>query len=188
VKVKVVPPSTKLLFTTDNTNPANNGKPYAKPGIDAAEGTTVRLFAEKGPVSLEKTVLIPKTTGKGGGSSGPKLNPDLPATVNGKGFSTLVTRSATYQFLTSLPEDARLQKVQAKVTVAATDNTVTLTWDGKTRLGPAQVREAFEFLDKQVENGEWWLRFDQLHFATGKTLLQWQVDSSTKIEIGQVTQ
>ena len=99
-----------------------------------------------------------------------------------------VTRSATYQFLAGLPDEARLQKVQAKVTLAATDNTVTLTWDGKTRLAPSQVREAFEFLDKQVENGEWWLRFDQLHFVTGKTLLQWQVDSSTKIEMGQVTQ
>ncbi len=78
--------------------------------------------------------------------------------------------------------------MQAKVTLAATDNTVTLTWDGKTRLAPNQVREAFEFLDKQVENGEWWLRFDQVHFSTGKSLLQWQVDTSTKIEIGQVTQ
>jgi hypothetical protein len=188
LKVKVVPPSAKLLFTTDNTNPANNGKPYAKPGIDAAEATTVRLFAEKGPVSIEKAVPIPKSVGKGAGGGGPHVDPALPATVNGKGFSALVTRSATYQFLASLPDDARLQKVQAKVTLAATDNTVTLTWDGKTRLAPSQVREAFEFLDKQVENGEWWLRFDQLHLATGKSLLQWQVDTSTKIDISQVTQ
>lgn len=187
VKVKVVPPSAKLLYTTDNTNPANNGKPYAKPGIDAPEGTTVRLFAEKGPVSIEKSVPIPQV-GKGGDPKEPKLDPDLPATVNGRGFSALVTRSATYQFLGSLPDDARLQKVQAKVTLASTDNTVTLTWDGKTRLAPSQVREAFEFLDKQVENGEWWLRFDQLHFPTGRALLQWQVETSTKIEIGQVTQ
>jgi hypothetical protein len=187
LKVKVVPPSAKLLYTTDNTNPANNGKPYAKPGIDAAEGMTVRLFAEKGPASIEKAVPIPKAAGKGGGTR-PQVDPALPATVNGRGFSALVTRSATYQFLGSLPDDARLQKVQAKVTLAASDNTVTLTWDGKTRLTPSQVREAFEFLDKQVENGEWWLRFDQLHFATGKSLLQWQVDTSTKIEIGQVTQ
>ena len=188
LKVKVVPPGVKLVFTTDNTKPANNGRPYAKPGIDAAEGTVVRLFAEKGPVSIEKAVPIPKAAGKGGGAAGPKLDPDLPATVNGRGFSGLITRSATYQFLANLPGEARLQKVQAKVTLAATDNTVTLTWDGKTRLAPNQVREAFEFLDKQVENGEWWLRFDQLHFSTGKSLLQWQVDTSTKIEIGQVTQ
>jgi hypothetical protein len=186
LKVKVVPPNAKLLYTADNTNPANNGKPYAKPGIDAAEGSTVRLFAEKGPVSIEKAVPIPKAEGKS--PAGPKLDSNLPATVNGKGFSNLVTRSGTYQFLVSLPDDARLQKVQSKVTFAATDNTVTLTWDGKTRLAPAQVREAFEFLDKQVENGEWWLRFDQLHFSTGKSLLQWQVDNSTKIELGQVTQ
>jgi hypothetical protein len=112
----------------------------------------------------------------------------LPATVSGKGFSTLVTRSATYQFLAKLPDDARLQKVQAKVSLAATDNTVTLTWDGKTRLAPNQVHDAFEFLDKQVETGEWWLRFDQLHFATGQSLLQWQVDASIKVDPGQISQ
>jgi hypothetical protein len=187
VKVKVVPPSASLKFTNDGMDPANNGKPYAKPGIDAVEGSTVRLFAEKGVITVEKTVPIPKTGG-GGGTSTSTLDPTLPAAVNGKGFSTLVTRSATYQFLASLPDDARLQKVQAKVTLAATDNTVTLTWDGKTLLAPTQVREAFEFLDKQVEGGEWWLRFDQLHFASGKSLLQWQVDASTKIEAGQISQ
>jgi hypothetical protein len=186
VKLKVVPPTAKLQFTTDNTNPANNGKPYVKPGIDAAEGMTVRVFAEKGSVSRDLSIPIPKVTG--GGAAGPGLDPALPATVSGKGFSALVTRSATYQFLATLPDDARLQKVQAKVTLAATDNTVTLTWDGKTRLAPAQVREAFEFLDKYVEGGEWWLRFDQLHFATGKSLLQWQVDASTKVEASQISQ
>jgi hypothetical protein len=188
VKVKVVPSSAKLLFTTDDSNPANNGKLYAKPGIEAAEGATVRLFAEKGAVSRELSIPIPKAPTPGGGASGTMLDPDLPAAVNGKGFSSLVTRSATYEFIAHLPEDARLQKVQAKVTLAATDNTVTLTWDGKTRLGAVQVREAFEFLDKQVESGEWWLRFDQLHFVTGKSLLQWQVDASTKVDPGQISQ
>jgi hypothetical protein len=186
VKVKVVPPSAKLLFTTDNTDPANNGKPYAKPGIEAAEGATVRLFAEKEAVSREMLIPIPKA--KGRDASRPSLDPALPSTLNGKGFANLVTRSETYKFLASLPDDARLQKVQAKVTLAATDNTVTLTWDGKTRLAPTQVRGAFEFLDKQIEGGEWWLRFDQLHFATGKSLLQWQVDASTKIDPGQISQ
>jgi hypothetical protein len=187
VKVKVVPPSAKLLFTTDGSHPANNGKPYAKPGIDAPAGATVRLFAEKGPISAEQSIPIPSEVG-GDGLEEPEIIADLPATVSGKCFQGLATRSAAYQFLGSLPEDARLQKVQARVVYAPTDSTVTLTWDGKTRLAPSALREAFEFLDKQVENGEWSLRFDQLHFSTGKTLLQWQVDTSTKIERGQVTQ
>lgn len=187
VKIKVVPPSVDLKFTTNGMDPANNGKSYAQPGIDVPEGQTVRLFAEKGGLTVEKTVPIPKTAA-GGETSTPTLDLTLPATVNGKGFSNLVTRSLTYQFLISLPEDVRFQKVQAKVTLAVTDNTVTLTWDAKTRLSPEMVRDAFEFLDKQIEGGEWWLRFDQLHFATGKSLLQWQVDASTQIDPGQVSQ
>jgi len=112
----------------------------------------------------------------------------LPTIVTGKRFTGLVTRSATYKLLTGLPETARLQMVQAKVTVAATDSTITLTWDRKSRLEPIRVLEAFEFLDKQVPDGEWSLRFDQLHFPTGKALLEWQVAADIKIELGQITQ
>ena len=189
IKVKVVPPNSKLLFTLDGSNPANNGKPYAKPGIEAPEGATVRLHAEKGGVVRDATITVPKPKKAGdddGGGAG--INPDLPATVSGKAFAHLVTRSAAYNFLNSLPADARLQMVQAKVTVAASDNTVTLTWDRKTRLAPDQGQTAFEFLDKQITGGEWSLKFELLHFATGKSLLQWQVDTSSKIDLAQVTQ
>jgi hypothetical protein len=78
--------------------------------------------------------------------------------------------------------------VQVKSTVAASDTTVTLTWDSKTQLQPKRVLDAFEFLDKQVHGGEWSLQFNQLHFATGRALRQWAVDTSSKIDLAQVTQ
>jgi len=190
VKIKVVPPESTLLFTLDGSNPANNGKLYAKPGIEALEGGTARLYAEKGNVVRDITITVPKpqTDGGGGENGGTAINPGIPAMVNGAAFVHLVTRSATYHFLNSLPVDTRLQMVQVKSTVAATDTTVTMTWDGKTRLAPQSMLEAFEFLDKQVANGEWSSRFKYLHFATGKALLQWQVDTSSKIDLTQVTQ
>jgi hypothetical protein len=189
LKVQVIPPTAVLKFTCDGMNPANNGKPYVKPGIDAAEGTTVRLFAEKGTVSAEKSVPIPLAISKGNGTQLPPINPNAIATVNGKGFAQVgTTRSGAYKFLTSLPNDALLQKVQARVTLAASDTSVTMTWDGKSRVTPAQVIEAFEFLDKQIEGGEWWLRFDQVHFSTGSSFLQWQISGSYNVEAGQVTQ
>ncbi|MDR5794497.1 DUF499 domain-containing protein [Caballeronia sp. LZ008] len=189
VKIKVVPPSSKLLYSLDGSNPANNGKPYSKPGIEVLEGVTVRLHVEKGGVvrDLSITVPLPHAGGSGTGAS-VGIKPDLPVTVSGKAFAHLVTRSAAYQFLTSLPAHARLQMVQAKVTVAATDNTVTLTWDRKTRRTAEQALAAFEFLDKQLTGAEWSLKFEQLHFASGKELLQWQVDTSCKIDPVQVTQ
>ena len=191
VKVKVIPPDSTLLFSLDGSNPANNGKPYAKPGIEAPEGSMVRLHVEKAGILRTVNITVPKThTGSGGGvgDGGPAIDPDLPAIVNGNAFGHLVTRSATYRLLNSLPTDARLQMVQVKSTVAASDTTVTMTWDSKTQLPPKSVLEAFEFLDKQVDGGEWSLRFKHLHFATGKALLQWQVDTSSKIELAQVTQ
>ena len=190
VKVKVVPPTAKLLFTLDETNPANHGKTCGQNGIEAPEGTTVRLHAEKGSVVRSVNITVPKpdTSGTGGNGTSPYVNPDLPATVNGKAFAHLVTRPAVYHLLNSLPADARLQMVQAKITVAASDNTITLTWDRKTRLAPGQCLKAFAFLDTQIADGEWSLKFEQLHFPTGKALLQWQVDTSSKIAPSQVTQ
>jgi hypothetical protein len=189
LKVKVVPPSATLRYTLDGSDPANHGKPYANPGIEAPEGATVRLFASKGSATREAKILVPKTIDDDDtGGPGVGIDPDLPATVSGKAFAHLVTRSAVYHFLSSLLEETRLQMVQAKTTLAASDNTVTLTWDRKTRLTPSRALSAFEFLDQQVEGGEWSLRFEQLHFPTGKDLLQWQVDTSSKIELKQVTQ
>lgn len=189
IKVKVVPPATKLLFTLDGSNPANNGAAYTEPGIDAPDGAMVRLFAERGGVTREMSIQVPKPVAGGGGAGGdPVIDPALPAVVNGKAFGHLVTRKAAYDFLNGPPAEARLQMVQAKVTVAATDSTVTLTWDRKTRLAPAGVMLAFEFLDEQVPEGEWSLRFSTLHFATGKALLEWQVQASSQIDPSQITQ
>lgn len=186
VKVKVVPPSSTVLYTTGGPDPANNGKAYASPGIDAPEGTTVRLHAAKGNVTRDASFTIPKDTV--GPDDLPPIDPDIPVKVNGRAFTHLVSRSASYQFLSGLPAEARLQMVQAKVTHAATDSTVTLLWDRNTRLEPQGIISAFEFLDKQVADGEWSLRFDKLHFATGKAFLKWQVDTSTKVKQSQVTQ
>lgn len=190
IKIKVVPPSSSVRFTIDGSDPANQGKTYAPPGIDVPEGTTVRLHAAKGSVTKDVSFTIPRKGGDGGGGKDnqPPIDPALPVTVNGRVFSHLVSRSASYQFLAGLPADARLQMVQAKVTHAATDHTVTLTWDRKTRLEPQAIITAFEFLDQQVTDGEWSLRFDQFHFATGSLFLKWQVDSNTKIEQTQVSQ
>jgi hypothetical protein len=186
VKLKVVPPSATLLFTIDGSDPANNGSPYTPPGINAPEGATVRVHAAKGNLTRDATFTIPRQNLDEDDSPG--IAPDLPVTINGKAFTHLVSRSAGYQFLAGLPTDARLQMVQAKVVHAATDNTVTLTWARKTRLDPRNLLTAFEFLDQQVPEGEWQIRFEQLHFPDGRTFLQWQVDSSTKIDASQITQ
>jgi len=187
LKIKVVPPSCRLLYTTSGADPANNGKPYQEPGIEAEEGGKVRLYAERANVQKEETIPVPKPKKDGDGGT-VQIDPDKPAVVNGHAFK-LVTRSDTYRFLTNLPAAADLRMAQARVIHATANNTVTLTWDRKAVLKPARIVSAFEFLDKEIpEGGEWSLRFDQLHFAAGKDLLEWQIASNTKIEAGLITQ
>ena len=187
VKVKAVPPSSTVMFTIDGSDPANNGTAYTSPGIDAPEGTKVRLHAACGNETREIEVIIPKKIDNGDDDP-PIIDAIRPVLVKGKKINHLTTRSASYQFLCGLPVDVRLQMVQAKVSHITTDNTITLTWGSKTRIEPQAVVEAFEFLDKQVADGEWKLNFEQLYFPTGKAFLQWQVETSTKIEPSQVSQ
>src|SRR5262249_30220919 len=59
LKVKVVPPSCTLLYTTNGPDPANNGTPYHAPGIEARDGGSVRLYAAQGSVSQEVTIAVP---------------------------------------------------------------------------------------------------------------------------------
>lgn len=184
VKLKVVPPDSKLLFTKDGSDPANNGAPYLQSGIEAPEGSSVRLYAEKGSVNKEMTIPIPVSDDK---KAHAQIDPDKPLIVNAKRMK-FTTRSQTYQFLSKLPEGASLLMVRAKVILASSDQSVTLTWDARTKLPPNRVMRAFEFLDQEIENGEWELSMRQIDFLTGKSFLDWQIAADTKISPELISQ
>lgn len=182
VKLKVVPPTCKVRFTIDGADPANSGTPYSQKGIEAPEGATVRIYAEKGPANKEMTIKVPFSD-----TETPDIDPTKPLTVKAKGIKP-TTRAATHKFLRGLPEDAALQMVRAKVVLAATDSSATLTWDNKTRLTPDRVMKAFEFLDGEIADAEWQLVMSSLHFPNGKSFLEWQVATDTKIEPNLISQ
>ncbi len=185
LKVGVVPPRSNLLYTIDGSDPANNGQHYQAPGgIEVREGGKVRLYAEKGGVNEEIEIPVPKGSGTNGGG----IDPTKPVRVRGKAFKHLVSRSNCYQFLNDLPEDVRLQFAEAKVTSPSSGEMVTLTWDRKILLSPARIRAAFEYLDTEVPKGDWFLQFDQLHFAAGRDLLRWQAETNIKIKLELITQ
>jgi hypothetical protein len=48
LKIGVVPPDATVKLTTDGSDPANNGSAYVKKGIEVAEKSTVKVYAEKG--------------------------------------------------------------------------------------------------------------------------------------------
>ncbi len=110
VKVKVVPPSCIVRFTTDGSDPANHGSIYEPPGIDVPGGTEVRLHVARGGFDKSPPGIVVPENGED-----PTLDPELPVVVNGRIFDHLVSRSATYRFVAGLPEDARVQMAQAKV-------------------------------------------------------------------------
>ena len=177
LKVKCIPPSTSLKYTTDGSNPINNGRPYAKRGIESAEGSTIRLSAQNRGESRELQVYVPRPED----SYGIQINRDKSVSIKGE-FFDLNTRLDVSKFLIHLPEGTHLQFVEVKITEASYDRYIRLNWSDRIPLNSRRVQEGFEYLDNQLANGEWNLIFDNITFKTGKDFLQWQSDADVKVD------
>lgn len=188
VKIRAVPPDCKILYTTDGSDPANNGFIYdSENGILAKQGLTVKIFAEKGSINRTENIAIPKDE-KGKGEE-VKIDPDKPAQIKARYLPKLVTRSDTYKFLSGLPEAVTLDGARAKVIAQDGETFVNITWHQEIRLSSSTILEAFTFLDSQIDNGEWNLdMMGSLYFPSGKDLIEWQNKNNYKFALGVVTQ
>jgi hypothetical protein len=187
MKIGVVPPDCKVFYTTDGSDPANNGimcDPVK--GIEAKQSSTVKIFAEKGAINYTEGILVPTDEDA---DDEIKIDPDKPAQVKAQNLPKLVTRSETYNFISGLPENVQLDGTRAKVSSPDGEQFVQLYWHRNMKLSPADLLEAFSFLDKQIENGEWSLEMmGRLYFSEGKTLIDWQNKNNLKFSPGVVTQ
>jgi len=189
LKVKVVPPDAALKFTIDGSDPANNGKSYAAPGIVAPAGCKVKLYASKAAISRELSVSIAKDGDDGGDGDGgkPGIDPDRLAILDGRSLK-LTTRKDSHTFLSNLPADARLVVSRIRIAKPETDTWVAMSWDLKTQLDPQRVIAALEYLDGELADGEWAVSLQEVHFAKGSDLIKWQINQSVKLEPGVVRQ
>lgn len=192
LKLGVVPPDAKVKWTSDGSDPANNGIAYPEKGVDVKRGATVKIFAEKASIQAEIAISVPheEAGGDGGGKDGPILDPDKPATLAGKALQALglVSRQTVHSFLSKLPIGTVLLGGRAKVVKAESDNRVAVSWDGKTRLSSERMVKAFQFLDGELPDAEWELDASSLIFPTGRALIEWQKELSLKIAPGLITQ
>ena len=179
VTVQAVPPDATLQYTTDGSDPANHGKPYAKPGIEAPEGVTVKLFAQKASLTNEAAVRVPKPDDPD--RKKVIIDPEKPAVLDARALK-LLSRKEVYGFLSNLPGCTNLVVSRARSIQSETDTWVSLTWDLKTHLSPQRVLGAFEYLDKELPEGEWMLSLQEAHFAKGEDLLKWQVKQAVQID------
>jgi hypothetical protein len=193
LKLGVVPKDAAVKWTSDGSDPANHGAPYPAKGIEAKEGGTVKVYAEKAGVHTEVSFPVPKEK-KSGGEEDPvpsSLDLEKPASLASGALRSLdlVSRLNVHSFLTKLPQGAVLVGSRAKSVKAETDNRVALVWDAKTRLEADRILKAFDFLDGQLPDAEWELEATGgVIFPSGRALIEWQKDNSIKIAPGLVTQ
>jgi hypothetical protein len=188
----VVPPDAVVKYTTDGSDPANNGQPYQTSGIDVVEGSTVKIFAEKGSCHTLISIPVPKEIITGDGSKPiTGLDPNKPATLAGRALRDmgLATRLGVHGFLSKLPAGTAVCGARAKVVKAETDNRIYVTWDGKTQLSAERLLKAYEYLDSELTDAEWELEATGgIVFTSGSVVVDWQKQNSVKIAPCLITQ
>ena len=191
LKLGVVPPDALVKYTTDGSDAANNGQTFPSSGIDAAEGSTVKIFAEKASVHTQVAIPVPKEVTGDGDKPITGLDPNKPATLAGRALRDMgvATRLGVYGFLSKLPAGTTVCGARAKVVKAETDNRIAIAWDGKTRLTAERLLKAYEYLDSELADAEWELEATGgIVFASGRDVIDWQKHNSVKISPGLITQ
>jgi hypothetical protein len=192
LKLGIVPPDAKLKWTADGSDPANNGHAYPAKGIDAKEGSTVKVYAEKSSRHAEVSIPVPKEQQDDGDGGKPPAGLDLdkPAMLAGKALQQLglASRMNVHGFLSKLPPGTTVVGARAKVVKAETDNRIAIAWDGKTRLSSERLIKAYEYLDGELADAEWEMDATSLVFPTGAALIEWQKELSLKIAPSLITQ
>jgi hypothetical protein len=191
LKIGVVPTDSNLKWTADGTDPANNGKPYSSIGVEVANGANVKIFAEKGALHKEISIIVPMMDGiDGDKATTASLDLEKPAILTGKALKEfgLVTRKGVHAFLSDLPAGTVITGPRAKVIKTESDNRVAISWDSKLKLTEEQLLRAFEFLDVELADAEWELEASSIVFPTGKAIVQWQAKQSKKISPTLITQ
>ncbi len=192
LKIGVVPPDAKAKWTSDGTDPANNGTPYASAGVEVRDGACVKVYAEKASVHKEISILVPtKGTETGSGSSGfSPIAHDKPTTLAGRALKELglASRLNVHTFLSHLPTACIFTGARAKVLKAESDNRVYVSWDSKARITADRLLKAFQYLDSELPDAEWELDAASIIFASGKDLIEWQSKQSIGIAQELITQ
>ena len=185
IKVRVVPSDAILRFSTDGTDPMNHGEPYSPPGIPAPKGSTVKLFAEKGVITESRVIPVPSETE----TDDQSIDPELPARLKGSGMkSHLADRRSVHEFLNNLPVGAGFLGARLTVQNADGDKYRSYRCDNNHRVAAAELISVLDFLDDQVEEGDWSMSFSELCFPSGRELVEWQISQSVKIEANLISQ
>jgi len=192
LKLGVVPTDALVKYTTDGSDPANLGKAFPVEGADVPEGSTVKVFSEKGAAHYEVSIPIPKaSSGKDGGKEEVKLDLEKPVLMQGRVLKDLglSSRLQVHGFLSSLPKGTEISGVRTKTVRAETDNRVGIMWDSKTALDVDRILKSYEFLDQELPDAEWELECTgQVKFPRGQEFLEWQKKTSNHIASERLSQ
>jgi hypothetical protein len=182
LELRAAPPSARIHYTTDGTDPRLAGGTYDGPIVVPSSARVVLAYAEKDGIESKVLELAVDWSDSGG----VKVDPVKPATWNRQ--SEAKTTQDAYKLLD------RLEKVKAEAHVEQLtvqddkDLWVQLTLAAKIRLDAAKLRSMIEAMRTLVGGGKIDLTVGNLHFPSGQDLLDWVADAKTELKAGEVDQ
>ncbi|MCB8978659.1 MAG: DUF499 domain-containing protein [Ardenticatenaceae bacterium] len=173
-------PQATIYYTTDGSNPLNNGGVYNGPFV-VPKGTQVVLAVAKkdGIVSEQHQRRIDWEA-----KQDVVIDPNKPAQWRRRHNPS--TTKDVYDFMDWLQMlDASAQGVRIVVTG---EQWVDLSLHREISLNGAQLKEAVEYLRGLLDSGEVSLEADVLQFGSGQQLLDWVEKEKTEIRPNEVEQ
>lgn len=179
MELKSAPP-TPIRYTTDGSNPKDNGGSYDEPFVIPLNTVCVLAVAEKQGI-VSEVLRVDIAWDKKDDFT---INPNVPVVWKREHRPT--TTKESYEFL------ARLKKYQViasgvKVFISGT-NWLELAIDENLTLDGDKIEEAVNYLRSLLSDGEVEIDAPQLHFPTGQLLLDWVAEVRTQIHSYEVEQ
>jgi len=179
MELKSAPPAS-IRYTTDGSNPKDNGGSYDEPFVIPLNTVCVLAVGEKQGIVSEVLRVDIEWDKK----DDFKVNKSLSAIWKREHRPT--TTKESYEFL------ARLKKYQVtvsgvKVFISGT-NWLELTMDENLTLDGDKIENAVNYLRSLLNDGEVEIDAPQLHFPSGQLLLDWVAEVRTQINSYEVEQ
>lgn len=184
VELQAAPPA-PIRYTTDGSNPLNNGGIYDAP-FSVRRNTRVVLAAAQKNGLTSDSLRIDLNWDE---DKPFELDPARPATWR-RSQSATTTKDA-YEFLKRL-EAYDAQVSGARVYVTEADNGgghwIELNLDPNLVVGGEKLREAVDHVRDLLAGGDVQIEADVLHFGAGRQLQDWVADVKTEINAQEVQQ
>jgi len=181
IELRSAPPGAKIQYTTNGSNPKNNGGVYDDPFTIKKPEKIILAIAEK--ENIESAEMRIDLSWK---AEGPSIDPTKPAVW--KYDFTYGTTKESYEMIERLKKFESSAAVHKISVVVNLEKWVEFNADQNIRFKPEQIEKVVATLREIYSDGEVAIDFAEIAFPSGQHLLDFAADIRQNVKSGEVVQ